>query len=58
MLRWLFIGLLLFGFGRGLQNGWIVVKWSQFFHEVGFTDVDPNKPMNWSEFILGEPNQE
>ncbi len=52
MLRWLLFGLLLYGTGVGLRSGWIEVHWSQMFHEVGFADVDPEKPMNWSEFIL------
>ena len=38
--------------GRGLRDGWLVVKWSKFFHDIGFSQVDPEKPMNWSEFII------
>ena len=52
MLRWFLLGLLLYGIGFGIHDGWLVVKWSQLLHEVGFTSVDPNKPMNWSELIL------
>ncbi len=36
----------------GLRDGWLVVKWSQLFHNIGFTHVDPNKPINWSEFLI------
>ena len=54
MLRWLLLGFLLFGFGTGLRDGWLVVKWSQLLHNVGFTDIDPQQPMNWGEFILGD----
>ena len=56
MLRTLFLGLLLFALAAGLRNGWMVVKWSQFFHDVGFTYIDPDKPINWSELISGESN--
>jgi len=51
MLRWLLLGFLFYGIGVGLHDGWLVVKWSQFFHEIGFTSVDPEKPLKWSEFI-------
>ena len=40
-----------FSLGAGLKNGWVVVNWSQFFHDVGYIDIDPEKPMNWSELI-------
>ena len=36
----------------GLSDGWLIITWSQLFHNIGFTQVDPNKPMNWSEFLL------
>ncbi len=35
-----------------MRDGWLIVKWSRFFHSIGFTQVDPNKPMNWSDFII------
>ena len=43
---------MIYGIGSGLRAGWLVVKWSQLLHEVGFTHIEPNKPMNWSEFFL------
>tara|TARA_Y100001968_G_C19420082_1_gene751277 strand:+ start:1830 stop:1982 length:153 start_codon:yes stop_codon:yes gene_type:complete len=43
---------MLYSIGIGLRNGWLVVKWSQLLHEVGFTNVDPKKPLDWQEFIL------
>ena len=52
MLRLLFICFMLYSIGIGLRNGWLVVKWSQLLHEVGFTNVDPKKPLDWQEFIL------
>ena len=52
MFRWLLIGVLIYGIGTGLKDGWLVVKWSQFFHDAGFTSVDPNEPMDWNKFIM------
>ncbi len=52
-MRWLLLGLLLFGLGTGLRNGWLVVHWSQFLRDAGLTFIDPEKPFTWNEFILG-----
>ena len=52
MIRWFLVGLLIYGIGTGLKNGWLIVKWSQLLHEVGFTSVDPDRPVDWSEFII------
>ena len=52
MLRWLVLGMLIFGLGTGLRDGWVIVKWSKLLHSVGFTSVNPEKPLNWKEFIL------
>ena len=35
-----------------MREGWLVVKWSHFLHDVGFTSIDPEKPFNWSEFFV------
>ena len=51
-MRWLLIGTMIFGISTGLRDGWLIIKWSQFLHEIGFTSVDPKKPLNWSEFLL------
>ena len=51
-MRWFLAGLLIYGLGTGFQNGWIIVRWSQLFHDVGFTSVDPDLPIDWSDFIL------
>tara|TARA_Y100001968_G_C19425840_1_gene754317 strand:+ start:2012 stop:2188 length:177 start_codon:yes stop_codon:yes gene_type:complete len=58
MLRWLLIGFLIYGMGIGMRDGWIVVKWSQLINEIGFTSVDPEKPMDWSEFLLKQTRKE
>ncbi|WP_036892080.1 MULTISPECIES: hypothetical protein [Prochlorococcus] len=52
MLRLFFLIFLVYGIAQGMRDGWLVVKWSQLLHNIGFTQVDPNKPMNWSEFII------
>ena len=52
MLRWLLLGLLLYGIGTGVRDGWLIVKWSQLLHEIGFTSVDPDKPLNLQEFLM------
>ncbi len=46
------LGALLYGMVHGLRDGWLVVKWSKLFHNIGLTQVDPEKPINWSEFII------
>jgi hypothetical protein len=58
MMRWLLLGLLFFGLGTGLRNGWLVVHWSQLLHDAGLTFIDPEKPFNWNEFIVDGPEQE
>ncbi len=40
-MRWFLLGLLLFGLGTGLRNGWFVVHWSQFLCDAGLTFIDP-----------------
>jgi len=55
MLRTLFLGFLVFALGAGFKNGWLVVKWSKFFNDVGVTHVDPEKPINWSKLMRDGP---
>ena len=50
--------ILLYGFFLGLNQGWLVVKWSQLFYEVGFTTVDPEKPMKWKQFFIDRLKQD
>tara|TARA_Y100001968_G_C19280603_1_gene679019 strand:- start:674 stop:856 length:183 start_codon:yes stop_codon:yes gene_type:complete len=52
MLRLFLLVILFYGLFLGLNQGWLVVKWSQLFHEVGFTTVDPDKPMQWKQFFI------
>ncbi|WP_320675883.1 4-hydroxythreonine-4-phosphate dehydrogenase [Prochlorococcus sp. MIT 1300] len=52
MLRLILLGLLFFGLTSGLRDGWLVIKWSQLLNQVGFAEVDPDKPLNWNEFLF------
>ena len=51
-LRLLFLLLLVYGIGTGLIDGWLIIKWSQLLHDVGFTEVDRDKPINWNDFVI------
>ena len=35
MLRWLLLGVLLFGMGTGLNRGWLRVDWALMVQELG-----------------------
>ena len=52
MLRLLLLGSLVYGMVIGLRDGWLIIKWSQLFHNIGFSQVDPEKPVTWSEFVI------
>lgn len=43
MIRWLVIGLLLFGITTGSQRGWVQVRWALMLHELGVPFV-PRPP--------------
>jgi len=45
MLRWLLIGILLFGLGTGLRQGWIELRWGRMLQALGVPYVsDPADP--------------
>ncbi|MEB3262284.1 MAG: hypothetical protein VKK94_04925 [Cyanobacteriota bacterium] len=47
MIRWLVIGLLLFGITSGAQRGWVQVRWGLMLHELGVPFVaKPPDPAN------------
>ncbi len=46
------LSFLIYGMVLGLRDGWMVIKWSQLFHNMGFSQVDPEKPLNWSDFVI------
>ncbi len=58
MFRLLLLIALVYGIGLGLRDGWLVIKWSQLLHNIGFEQVDPENPMNWSEFIINSLDKE
>jgi hypothetical protein len=51
MLRWLLLGLVLYGLGAGIQKGWVEVRWHQMFYELGVPGVPlppPHDPADCS----------
>jgi len=54
MLRWLLLGLLIFGLITGLKKGWVIINWEKFFNDSGFSSVDPDRPFKLSDFIIDE----
>lgn len=57
MLRWLVIGLLLYGLGTALRQGWLEVQWSQFLHDAGLTFIDPDQPLELHELPMFKPER-
>ena len=57
MLRWLLIGLLLYGLGTALREGWLEVQWSRLLHDAGLTFIDPERPMKLHELPLLTPER-
>ena len=45
MLRWLLLGLLLYGLGTALRKGWIEVQWQRVLDDAGFTETGSDKPL-------------
>lgn len=52
MLRWLLLGLLLYGLVTALRKGWLEVQWQRLLDDAGFTVVDPDKPLELHELPL------
>ena len=57
MLRWLVIGLLLYGLGTALREGWLEVQWSRFLHDAGLTFIDPDQPLKLDQVPLLSPKR-
>ena len=59
-MRFLALIILVYGMALGLHDGWLVVRWSVLLHNIGFTQIEPDKPITWSEFIINsfEKDQE
>tara|TARA_Y100001968_G_C19171190_1_gene625733 strand:- start:544 stop:702 length:159 start_codon:yes stop_codon:yes gene_type:complete len=36
---------------KGFTNGWLVINWSKFFYDIGFTSADSKYPINLPEFF-------
>ena len=58
MLRWLLLGLLLYGLGTALRKGWIEVQWQRLLEDAGLTDTGSDKPLPLHELpMLKAPPQ-
>ena len=57
MLRLLVIGLLLYGLGTALRQGWLEVQWSRFLHDAGLTFIDPDRPLKLQEVPAISPER-
>jgi hypothetical protein len=45
MLRWLMLGLLLFGLGTGFNREWLQLRWGLMMRDLGMPFVcDPKEP--------------
>lgn len=55
MLRWLILGLLIFGLGTAFKNGWLEVQWQQLFEDAGLNFGDPEKPLRLHEHPILKP---
>ena len=57
MLRWLVIGLLLYGLGTAFREGWPEVQWSRLLHDAGLTFIDPDQPLKLDQVPLLSPKR-
>ena len=57
MLRWLVIGLLLYGLGTALRQGWLEVQWSRMLHDAGLNFIDPDQPLRLDRIPLLSPER-
>ena len=55
MLRWLLLGLLIFGLGTGFKNGWLQVDWRRLLEDAGLDLGDPEQPMHLHDNPLLRP---
>ena len=46
MLRWLILGLLIYGLGTAFKNGWLEVQWQQLFEDAGLDLGDQKRPLH------------
>ena len=57
MLRWLVIGLLLYGLGTALRQGWLEVQWGRMLHDAGLNFIDPDQPLRLDRIPLLSPER-
>tara|TARA_B100000131_G_scaffold323163_2_gene380222 strand:- start:333 stop:512 length:180 start_codon:yes stop_codon:yes gene_type:complete len=52
MLRLLLFIFVFYGIFTGLKDGWLIIKWSYLLHHAGFLQTQPDKPINWNQFLI------
>nr|WP_170953814.1 MULTISPECIES: 4-hydroxythreonine-4-phosphate dehydrogenase [unclassified Synechococcus] len=55
MLRWLLLGLLIYGLGTAFKNGWLEVQWQQLFEDAGLGFDDSEQPLRLHEHPILKP---
>ncbi len=43
--------MIFFSLSKALSNGWLVINWSKFFYDIGYTSIDYQYPINVRNFI-------
>ncbi len=51
-MRWLLLGLLLYGLGTAFRKGWLEVQWQRLLDDVGLQGIDPEKPIQLQELPM------
>ena len=49
----MFFNFNFFSLSKGLNNGFLVINWSKFFYDIGFTSIDVDYSLNLPEFFKG-----
>ena len=55
MLRWLILGLLIYGLGTAFKNGWLEVQWQQLFEDAGLDLGEQKQPLRLYEHPILKP---
>tara|TARA_Y100001968_G_scaffold231168_1_gene213959 strand:+ start:859 stop:1056 length:198 start_codon:yes stop_codon:yes gene_type:complete len=51
MLRWILLIFIFFSLSKSITNGWLVINWSKFIYDIGYTSVGTDYSINLSEFL-------
>ena len=55
VLRLFLLGLLLVGLATGLQRQWLVIDWNRILTDLGLTESEVGRPIDFHQLIMGEP---